>query len=284
MAAARPPGVSQAGAVTAPEPGPHRSSVNRRASVNRHASARLAATDRPGPARVRATTSAADWPGGGTIVRTTGKVFFTMESQDYVCSAAVVTSANTDVVITAAHCVQSGAGQWATNWTFVPAYANGGRPYGTWTASHYFVARQWSKTGDEDDDIAFVTLNPQQANGRNAYIGQIVGGLNIAFGTGPAREYAFGYPAEPPYDGASLYYCSGQTTADPYRASGDTGLRCDLTAGSSGGPWLSGFDPASGTGTITSVSSFKYDTDQVTLYGPRLGPVAKALFDRAEYS
>ncbi len=80
MAAARPPGVSQAGAVTAPEPGPHRSSVNRRASVNRHASARLAATDRPGPARVRATTSAADWPGGGTIVRTTGKVFFTMEA------------------------------------------------------------------------------------------------------------------------------------------------------------------------------------------------------------
>jgi len=60
-------------------------------------------------------------------------------------------------------------------------------------------------------------------------------------------------------------------------------LRCGLNAGSSGGPWLSGFDPATGTGTITSISSFKYETDAATLYGPRLGPVAKALFDRAQH-
>ncbi len=272
MARALPPGLSATTAVAAP------------AAAPRRAPARLAATARSGAATVRANTSAADWPGGGTVLRTTGKVFFTMDSQDYVCSAAVVTSANTDVVITAAHCVKSGSGQWAANWTFVPGYADGDRPYGTWTASHYFVARPWSKAGNEDDDVAFVTLNPRRAHGRNAYIGQVVGGLNIAFGASPAQEYAFGYPAEPPYDGTSLYYCSGHTTADPYHASGDTGLHCDLTAGSSGGPWLSGFDPASGTGTITSVSTFKYDTDQAILYGPRLGPVAKALFDRAEYS
>ena len=72
--------------------------------------------------------------------RTTGKVFFTMDAQDYVCSAAVVASPAADVVITAAHCVKNGTGSWAVNWTFVPGFTRGSRPYGSWTAHHFFVA------------------------------------------------------------------------------------------------------------------------------------------------
>lgn len=243
-----------------------------------------AAAARPDAANVRRDTATADWPGGGAVARTTGKIFFAMDGHDYVCSGASVISANTDVVVTAAHCVKNGTGSWASDWTFVPAYTGGTRPYGTWTARQFFVARQWSKAADDNDDVAFVTLNPHGSGGRATHIGQAVGGQAIAFGPHPAEEYAFGYPAEPPYDGGVLYYCSGSTRPDSYRASKDTGLRCDLTAGSSGEPWLSGFDPVTGTGTITSVSSFKYSTDQATLWGPPLGPTARALFEEAQHS
>ncbi len=235
-------------------------------------------------AAVSPNTETAGWPGGGAVARTTGKVFFTMTGQAFVCSASSVTSANADVVITAAHCVKDGNRTWATNWEFVPGFTNGSRPYGTWTARQFFLAPQWIRTGNDNDDVAFVTLNPQRARGVTVHIGQVVGGQAIAFGARLAREYAFGYPAEPPYDGTDLYYCSGPTSPDSFHSSKDTGLQCDMTAGSSGGPWLSGFDSATGRGIITSVNSFKYTTDRSTLYGPRLGVVAQALFDRAQDS
>jgi V8-like Glu-specific endopeptidase len=235
-------------------------------------------------AAVLTDTAAAGWPGGGAVARDTGKVFFTMDGQDYVCTGAVVASANADVVITAAHCVKSGIGSWATNWTFVPGYTQGSRPYGNWTARHYFVANQWSQAANDDDDVAFVTLNPQHAARGVVHIGRVADGLPIKFGNKTAEEFTFGYPAEPPYKGGQLYYCSGRVTQDAFHASPDSGLRCDLTAGTSGGPWLSGFDPVTGTGTITSVSSFKYSTDMSILYGPPLGVVAQGLYNRAQHS
>ncbi|HUK68066.1 MAG TPA: trypsin-like peptidase domain-containing protein [Streptosporangiaceae bacterium] len=238
----------------------------------------------PRPAAIRSNTAAAGWPGGGAVGRTTGKVFFTMDAQDYVCSGAVVASANADVVITAAHCVKNGTGSWAVNWTFVPGFAQGSRPYGSWTAQHFFVAPQWSRAANDNDDVAFVTLNPRHSGRRISRIGRVVGSQPIKFGQRTAEEFAFGYPAEPPYNGAGLFYCSGRVTGDHFHASQDSGLRCQMTAGSSGGPWLSGFDPATGTGTITSVSSFKYSADPSTLYAPPLGAVARALFRQAARS
>jgi hypothetical protein len=56
-----------------------------------------------------------------------------------------------------------------------------------------------------------------------------------------------------------------------------------MPEGDSGGPWLSGFDPAAGTGTITGVSSFKYSGQTRILYSANLGPVAQALYTRAEH-
>jgi len=165
MANAQPPGPVQVVAVPAAVPG----------------WAAGAAMAGPNPISVRGKATAAGWPGGGTVSRTTGKVFFTMDAQDYVCSAAVVTSANSNVVITAAHCVKDGNGSWAGNWEFVPGFGYGDRrPYGTWTASHFFVPGQWSHGRDDNDDVAFVTLSPKQVSGRTMDIGQVVGGQNIA--------------------------------------------------------------------------------------------------------
>jgi len=91
----------------------------------------------------------------------------------------------------------------------------------------------------------------------------------------------FGYPADAPYNGQQLYYCSGTVSPGPYQTA-DNGLTCAMTEGSSGGPWLAGFNPATGTGTITSVSSFKYSTDAQVLYGTPFGSVAQSLYTAAQ--
>jgi len=90
--------------------------------------------------------------------------------------------------------------------------------------------------------------------------------------------------AESPYNGQELSYCEGATHPDPYHATSDSGVACAMTEGASGGPWLSGFDASSGSGTITSVSSFKYGDGSPALYGPPFGPEAAALYRQAEHA
>jgi V8-like Glu-specific endopeptidase len=231
-----------------------------------------------------AAVDGAQWNGGGAVARTTGKVFFSMGSDDYVCSGSTVASANADVVITAAHCAKNGTGGWATNWTFVPGYSDGNEPYGSFTAKKFYVASQWSKQADNDYDVAFVTLNRAKVDGTRVDAGQEVGGQGIEFGHQPAQVTAFGYPADPPYSGGQIYYCSGRVHPDPYHETSDTGLDCAMTAGSSGGPWLAGFNQAAGTGTIVSVSSFKYSNNDRTLFGTPLGSAAQQLYRSAAAS
>jgi V8-like Glu-specific endopeptidase len=216
------------------------------------------------------------WAGGGAVARTTGRVFFTLDGTGYACSGSAVTSAGQDVVVTAAHCVSDGAGHWATHWTFVPGYDDGREPYGSYPAQTFYVPAQWSQDADEDDDVAFVVVGP--AHGRD--VGAVVGGQPIGFGDRAATEAVFGYPSEPPYNGRSLDYCEGTLQPDPYGLP-DEGIGCTMTEGGSGGPWLSDFDPRTGLGVVTGVTTFRYTGNDATLYSADLGPVAKALYERA---
>ena len=54
---------------------------------------------------------------------TNGKVFFTDDGLNYVCSGNAVLSGNSSVVWTASPCVSDGASGFHTNWSFVPASA-----------------------------------------------------------------------------------------------------------------------------------------------------------------
>ncbi|MBB6118654.1 trypsin-like serine peptidase [Nocardiopsis algeriensis] len=231
----------------------------------------------------RADSPGAPWSAGGRVVRTTGKVYLTMDGTDLTCTASVVDARNRSTLITAGHCVKDGRGSWARNWTFVPAYADGETPHGRYTARDLLVPPQWSRDADDSYDFAMAVLNTDGGTP----VQDRVGAQQISFSTWTAdrvREgvqvYAFGYPAVPPYDGSALHYCSGRTRAD----SGGTtanGMRCDMTQGSSGGPWFTGFDTGTGTGTIASVVSFKYEDDSRTQYGPRLGAQARELYESA---
>jgi V8-like Glu-specific endopeptidase len=231
------------------------------------------------------------WLAGGAVAEDTGRVFFTLGGTDYVCSGAAITqpaaaitepdastgtaarsSTANGVVVTAAHCVTDGFGTWAKNWAFVPGYRAGNAPYGIYPAHRFFASALWDGGVNENYDVAFVSVHGLRR------------GLPVAFSASARSAYVFGYPAEPPYNGERIRYCDGPVRSGPGDPDAGAGVRCGMTAGDSGGPWLAGFSPATGTGTVVAVSAFKYSDDSKILYSAALGPVARSLYDLAERS
>jgi V8-like Glu-specific endopeptidase len=225
----------------------------------------------------------APWTGSGLVARATGRVFFMLDGVEYACSGVVVGGVRADVVMTAAHCVSDGAGGWAVNWTFIPGYSSGRAPFGRYVARTFYVSSRWADGSDEDDDVAFVVVRPADGHSRVSRrdVAAVTGAEPIVFGYRSADATVFGYPAQRPYTGGRLDYCAGKVLPDPYGAA-DAGVRCAMTEGDSGGPWLSDFDPRTGTGFITGVTSFKYAGAERVVYSADLGRVAQALYTHAE--
>lgn len=215
-------------------------------------------------------------PGDGEAVQETprpelGKVFFTLSGTDYVCSGTATSSANGDVVTTAGHCLNEGPGDFATNFAFVPAYENGDAPYGTWTAEQLYTTDEWATRGDFEYDAGFAVMNE---NGSGQSLTDVVGSFPIDFNLARGLEYtSYGYPAAPPYDGQTLWSCTGTTTDDP-GGSTTQGLLCSMTGGSSGGGWITG-------GTLNWVNSYKYRGDDSTMYGPYFGSTIQSVYQSA---
>jgi hypothetical protein len=88
---------------------------------------------------------------------------------------------------------------------------------------------------------------------------------------------AFGYPVAAPYGGGELAYCSGPVQAGTGRDAGTLSMVCDMTNGSSGGPW---FDTENGTGQIVSVNSYGYDGIQ-RMYGPTFDGQETSMYSAA---
>ncbi|WP_432072335.1 trypsin-like serine peptidase [Streptomyces wuyuanensis] len=219
------------------------------------------------------------WTGGGAVVKTSGRVFFTFQGRTASCSANAVTSQNASTVMTAGHCVKY-QGSWHTNFVFVPAYANGQAPYGQWTATKTLTTPQWEASEDINYDIGAAVLAP--LNGQK--LTSVTGAQGIQFNGGYNKQmYAFGFPAASPYDGTKLVYCSGNSSKD-WLFTQDHSLGCNMTGGSSGGPWFTGFSETAGTGLQVSVNSFGYVFLPNRMFGPYFGNEAKALYDKAQVS
>ncbi|MEU0717713.1 peptidase [Streptomyces lavendulocolor] len=219
------------------------------------------------------------WTGGGAVVKTSGRVFFTLQGRTASCSGNAVTSQNASTVITAGHCVKY-QGSWHTNWVFVPAYDNGQAPYGQWTATKTLTTPQWEASEDINHDIGAAVVAPLGGQKLTA----VTGAQGIQFNGGYNKQmYAFGFPAASPYDGSKLVYCSGNSSKD-FLFSQDHSLGCNMTGGSSGGPWFTGFSESAGTGLQVSVNSFGYTFLPNRMFGPYFGNEAKALYDRAQVS
>ncbi|HEX7351802.1 trypsin-like serine peptidase [Brachybacterium sp.] len=203
---------------------------------------------------------------------TVGKVFFTQGGQDYVCSGNAVASGNGSTVATAGHCVND-AGTWATNWVFVPGYDHGTAPYGTWAATDLVSTDQWVQQEDISYDVAFATVVPESGAGT---LESVVGTTGIAFNQARGQHYtAYGYPAASPFDGESLESCTGTAFDDTFGGTMSQGIDCDMTGGSSGGPWF--LDD----GAQNSVNSFGYTTQSNVMYGPYFGEDAQDAYAEA---
>jgi V8-like Glu-specific endopeptidase len=208
----------------------------------------------------------------GTYNPAHGKVFFSDGAANYVCSGTALTSGNESVVWTAGHCVNEGPGGFYTNWAFVPAYKDGARPYGTWTARELLTTSAWGNGGDFGYDLGAAVVNTSGG----ATLTDTVGSRGIAFNQAAEQHYgSHGYPAAPPFSGGRMFICEADlgtrdTSADPPTM----GIGCDMTGGSSGGGWVVGND-------VLSVNSYGYTTQPNVMYGPYQGSVAQQLYTSA---
>jgi hypothetical protein len=222
--------------------------------------------------------SGGPWTGGGAVTQTAGRVFFVYQGRPASCSGNAVTSANRSTVMTAGHCVKLD-GAWHTNWVFVPGYHNGNDPFGTWTANQTMATAQWVSSENINHDVGAAVVNPLGGQ----LLTDVVGGQGIAFNQSRGLPmYAFGYPAASPYDGSQLIYCSGNTFNDFFTTA--IGMTCDMTGGSSGGPWFMNFSESTGLGIQNSVNSFKYIFWPNRMYGPYFGSSSQSLYQTAQSS
>ncbi|APF41355.1 trypsin-like serine peptidase [Neomicrococcus aestuarii] len=205
-----------------------------------------------------------------------GKVFFTLGGSNYVCSGNSVTSSNGSTVSTAGHCLNEGPGAFATNFVFVPAYKNGAAPYGKFTARTLVAPTQWSSQGSMQYDTGFAVMNT--LSGKT--LAATVGASGVQFNAARGQTYkAFGYPAARPFNGETLYSCTGTSSNDPYNpAFNSQGIPCNMTGGSSGGPWFLG---TSSSGYQNSVNSYGYGSKSTVMYGPYWGTVIQSAYQDA---
>lgn len=207
-----------------------------------------------------------------------GKVFFTLAGSNYVCSGNAVVSNNKSTVSTAGHCLNEGPGAFATNFIFVPAYLNGAAPYGKWTAKALYAPAQWSNDGNMQYDTGFAVMNTLNGN----FLSDVVNESGVEFNAARGLTYkAYGYPAASPFNGESLKSCYGPASNDPNNPQFLTqGISCDMTGGSSGGPWFIGSNAG---GLQNSINSYGYSRSPV-MYGPYWGTVIQQTYTSAAAS
>src|SRR5579875_222466 len=176
--------------------------------------------------------NAVDYP-----LSTVGKLFMTTAAgQNVVCSGTAVVSSNKSVVDTAGHCLYYFVG-WMRNVLFCPLYNNGNGPYGCWVARDLEVPSDWidAKPNElhHDYGMAVVSANAE------GYLTDEVGGAGYAYNQ-PVNQpyYAYGYPAAYPFNGQTRQTCES-SSGKLWQYAGGTvvSIPCNMTGGSSGGPW-----------------------------------------------
>jgi hypothetical protein len=247
---------------------------------------------------------------GGAIQNAAGRVYFEMPSNSrrtrwsgYVCSGTVVTDSTSgrSIVQTAAHCVYDDAYKaFARNVLFIPNQAGtsgsgtdlncSNDPFGCWTPSFGVVDVNWTTRTFPDNvtwDYAYYVFDDTSHSGSGGGTGVVLDS------TVTAIPISFGVPNFDVANSSSDYttalgYSYGEDPKFMYCAEDMKQLdqanwwlgSCDLSGGSSGGPWMQPF--SGGTGSLISVNSWGY-TNQPGMAGPKLsGTSASSVFSCAK--
>lgn len=236
----------------------------------------------------------ASWPSGGIVQKQTGRVYFTGADGAWICSASALSDGSTadsySLILSAGHCAYDGSGGWATNWMYIPdfdaapTYTCASTKYGCWTARALVLSSAFVNGGGFGDDTvdydwAIAVIGPGGTSNTQL---DVLGGytLKTTGNTIGATVWPVGYPAAGKYHGKDLTYCKGPTVGDPY-GSPTWGVKCDMTGGSSGGPWLVGTnDPGTTAGQIASLNSYGYSGLRY-MFGPIFNADTLAVYNAA---
>lgn len=262
------------------------------------------------------TVANAEWLTGGAVQTAAGRIYFEMPANakwkgpwnGYVCSGTAVgdSAGNRSIILTAAHCVYDDANSaFARNVLFIPNQAGttasgtdlncNNDPLGCWTPSFGVVDTDWTAAVFPDNipwDYAYYVVpvsGGHSGAGAGGSLEAAAGTMTIDFSTAPMHtdgtdgadssdfSHALGYSWS---DDPDFMYCADDMTTE---GSDNWWLpNCDLSGGSSGGPWVQKMDAATGNGPVISVNSWGYTTAP-GMAGPKLfGSSAECVFDSAE--
>ncbi|MFF0412886.1 trypsin-like serine protease [Kitasatospora sp. NPDC004745] len=184
---------------------------------------------------------------------------------NHFCTASVLHSPTGNLLLTAAHCLNSADGV-----TFVPGYRDGSAPFGSWRVTAVHTTSGWSGKGDQDEDFAILETAP--SNGRN--VEDVVGGNHLGtdepFG---ATVHLYGYPG----DAETPSLCTNSTGK---QSTYQRVVSCPAyPAGTSGGPWI---DVATGD-VVGAIGGFQQggDSDDVS-YSAYFDHTIAGLYAEAE--
>ncbi|MGW4639134.1 trypsin-like serine peptidase [Sphaerisporangium sp. NPDC004334] len=193
--------------------------------------------------------------------KTFGRIFFTRGGRDYTCAATSVQNAAHNVLMTAGHCVYDVVGRAAVkSLVFVPGYRRGEAPYGVYAGKVGYLWNRFTKNGDFDFDVAFVSLYDGLKRDGDEWtdtgaVGGVVGGQGFTWNQKAAQVFpVFGYGS-----GQTPGYCAGPSKATAplpkYGVNMQMGIVCKLSDGAIGGPLILKYDGTKKLGYVDGVVS-----------------------------
>jgi hypothetical protein len=260
------------------------------------------------------TVSNAVFTTGGAVQSASGRIYFEMPGNPkrkgpwtgYVCSGTVIDDGVTErsVILTAAHCVYDDENKaFARNILFIPDQAGtsgsgtdldcSNDPLGCWTPSFGVVDVNWTTATFPDNipwDYAYYVVNDSGAHAGQGSVSALDAAADslpvsflepyiddgVAGGNSVDFTHALGYSYS---DDPNFMYCAeDMTTEGAYNWWLPS---CELSGGSSGGPWIQPLDTNPGSGPVISVNSWGYTTSS-GMAGPKLsGSSASCLLTSA---
>jgi len=252
------------------------------------------------------------WPYGGVVQRSTGRILFFFDGNAYVCTGTVLDDEIEDrtVILTAAHCAyqyRPQGGRFAEHALFIPDQDSttgqksdetcSNDPYGCWIPAFAVVDYRWTQQGFPNSvpyDYAFYVIPNDKSAHEPGY---------LHYGANPPSELLPEVAAPMPMNWNYNHYASDFTTGLGYSFDKDPDFRycagemstkfgiktyenlwigvCEMTGGSSGGPWMINTD-SEGRGTVVSVNSWGY-TSSSGMAGPNLSTgEAKCMYEKAK--
>jgi V8-like Glu-specific endopeptidase len=211
---------------------------------------------------------------------TVGRIFFTTGGRNSSCSGTAVESSNKSAVDTAGHCLYL-YGNWAENVIFCPQYDNGNMPYGCWAARDLEIPADWlnAPANDYHHDMGIAIVAPNDEGN----LTDLVGGAGWAYNQ-PINQpfYAYGYPAVYPFDGQTRQSCE-DSSGNLWRHGAGTvvSISCNMTGGSSGGPW---FIKSNGNWYLNGHNDFTSSIKYGHMFSPYYDDTWYALYDKAQHS